>query len=299
MTTTDHILPTTLPGTPPAGAAGVAHPKAPEHSHTLFGDDGLTFRDVLDMINPLQHLPVISTLYRSLVDDELSPGARMIGGGLFGGFIGLGIAMLNSVIEDLTGKDVGAHVVALFSRPDGPPGTPETPAKVMVAAAPVSSTPLEEPKPVPPRPIIPVHREELPPPLMHAALKPIAPPPAPDSTPAVRPSRAHHDHGVRRAQRESRPIYNMNTELINLLMFSVPVRVGPGAREPSAENQHSQPRPGPQTGHTSDHTSSLPHDHGAARMAANQAYRHGAAARASAIAHAGAWFTPLAGSGSL
>ena len=31
-----------------------------------FGEDGLTFGDILDVINPLQHIPVISTIYRNL-----------------------------------------------------------------------------------------------------------------------------------------------------------------------------------------------------------------------------------------
>ena len=34
-----------------------------------FGSDGFSFLDVLDIINPLQHLPVISTLYRQVTGD--------------------------------------------------------------------------------------------------------------------------------------------------------------------------------------------------------------------------------------
>ena len=53
-------------------------PKVQDHS--LFSADGLTFRDVLDMINPLQHLPVVSNIYRAITEDELSAGSRLVGG---------------------------------------------------------------------------------------------------------------------------------------------------------------------------------------------------------------------------
>ena len=46
----------------------------------FFGADGLTFGDVLDVINPLQHIPVVSTIYRAITGDEISPGARVAGG---------------------------------------------------------------------------------------------------------------------------------------------------------------------------------------------------------------------------
>lgn len=81
----------------------------------FWGKDGFGFDDFLDIINPLQHIPVISTLYREFTGDELSPGARMVGGGIFGGGIGLASSVINSAIEMETGKDVGGHVMALFS----------------------------------------------------------------------------------------------------------------------------------------------------------------------------------------
>jgi len=35
-----------------------------------FGDDGLTFGDILDVINPLHYISVISTIYRNLTGGE-------------------------------------------------------------------------------------------------------------------------------------------------------------------------------------------------------------------------------------
>ena len=49
----------------------------------LFGKDGFTFLDFLDIINPLQHFPVIGTLYRELTGDTFDPGSRVLGSTLF------------------------------------------------------------------------------------------------------------------------------------------------------------------------------------------------------------------------
>ena len=38
-----------------------------------FGPDGFTFLDMLDIINPLQHIPVVSTLYRAITGDTIEP----------------------------------------------------------------------------------------------------------------------------------------------------------------------------------------------------------------------------------
>jgi len=80
----------------------------------LFGEDGFGFDDFLDIINPLQHLPIISSLYREFTGDTISAGSRMIGGGVFGGGIGLAVSAVNAAIQSETGDDIGGHVLALF-----------------------------------------------------------------------------------------------------------------------------------------------------------------------------------------
>lgn len=131
-----------------------------------FGDDGFGFDDFLDIINPLQHIPGISSLYRELTGDEISPGARSIGGTIYGGGIGLAMSLVNSAVEEATGKDVGEHVISLFSTDEqetaptemiattvtAPPAIDETPDAALVttrtapvAEAPVVSSPLEAP----------------------------------------------------------------------------------------------------------------------------------------------------------
>ncbi|MDA0239649.1 MAG: hypothetical protein O3A84_06430, partial [Proteobacteria bacterium] len=86
----------------------------------LFGKDGLTFSDVLDIINPLQHLPIVSTLYRAITGDQIDPAARVAGGTLYGGPIGAAVSVLNVVVEHGTGKDIGDHVASLFISDDLP-----------------------------------------------------------------------------------------------------------------------------------------------------------------------------------
>ena len=83
-----------------------------DQSKDLFGQDGLTFGDLLDIINPLQHIPVISTIYRALTDDQIEPGSRLAGGALFGGGIGFASALFNAVLENATGQDIGEHALA-------------------------------------------------------------------------------------------------------------------------------------------------------------------------------------------
>ncbi len=81
-------------------------------SDYMFGDDGFEFTDFLDVINPLQHIPGVGMVYRSLTGDELGNGARVVGGGLFGGVFGLAGAAIDAVVDAVTGEDTGAHVMA-------------------------------------------------------------------------------------------------------------------------------------------------------------------------------------------
>lgn len=57
-----------------------------------FGEDGLTFGDLLDVINPLQHIPFLGGLYRKLTGDTIDPAMRVAGGALFGGPIGAALS---------------------------------------------------------------------------------------------------------------------------------------------------------------------------------------------------------------
>jgi hypothetical protein len=101
----------------------------------IFGEDGLTFDDVLDVVNPLHHIPVVSTLYRYLTDDTIAPGPRLAGGGLFGGLVGFAGAAVNLAIEEGSGKDIGDHVLALLLDEDDPAGGGNAPPRPQIDVA--------------------------------------------------------------------------------------------------------------------------------------------------------------------
>jgi len=94
-------------------------------------------KTVIDIINPLQHIPVISTMYRHITGDEISPVARIAGGALYGGPIGLAAGVANAAVEDATGKDIGETMLAMVTGDDKT--SPHKPAKeapaTMLAAA--------------------------------------------------------------------------------------------------------------------------------------------------------------------
>ena len=84
----------------------------------MFGKDGFTFFDMLDIINPLQHIPGVSFLYRKITGDTIDPGSRIIGGTILGGPIGA-IANLGDVmLQHKTGEGL-AETAASFSRKRG------------------------------------------------------------------------------------------------------------------------------------------------------------------------------------
>jgi hypothetical protein len=77
----------------------------PEHS-------GLSFGDLLDVINPLQHIPIISTIYRRITGDTMSPAAEIAGGALYGGIVGTVASVADVLFTQETGKDFGETVFA-------------------------------------------------------------------------------------------------------------------------------------------------------------------------------------------
>ncbi|PWC74428.1 hypothetical protein [Azospirillum sp. TSH64] len=72
----------------------------------------MSFWDFLDIINPLQHIPIVSTVYREITGDTIQPSMRIMGDMLYGGVIGGMASIANAVIEQATGKDVGETVMA-------------------------------------------------------------------------------------------------------------------------------------------------------------------------------------------
>jgi len=81
-------------------------------NNDFFGEGGISFKSLVDLINPLQQLPIISTAYRELTGSTISSGSRLLGGALFGGGIGLLAAIANEISSETTGKDIGSNLYA-------------------------------------------------------------------------------------------------------------------------------------------------------------------------------------------
>lgn len=88
--------------------------RMPETKAISFSEDGTSFfESLLDIINPLQHIPVVSTIYRAISGDEIAAPARLIGGALFGGPVGFASAAANLMFEEVSGDDLAGHALAL------------------------------------------------------------------------------------------------------------------------------------------------------------------------------------------
>lgn len=84
-------------------------------ARSVNADEAFGFGDLVDMINPLQHLPVIGHVYREITGDEIKPISRIIGGGVFGGGIGAASGLIDTVVEYETGKDMAENTMALVT----------------------------------------------------------------------------------------------------------------------------------------------------------------------------------------
>lgn len=148
----------------------------------LFGEDGFGFDDLIDVVNPLQHIPIVSSIYRWITGDEMSPAATVAGGALFGGPIGLAGAMASVAIEEVTGDDLGGHAMAMmFGDGAGSDGGSPAPADATnLAALPSPGVAAGDPAAIPELPALPLETAT-------AAAQPAAPasdmvPAAPDET---------------------------------------------------------------------------------------------------------------------
>lgn len=70
------------------------------------------FDDVLDVVNPLQHLPVVGTVYRAITGDKIGDVEKVAGDTLYGGPIGLVTSLADVAFEKITGKNFGDTVMA-------------------------------------------------------------------------------------------------------------------------------------------------------------------------------------------
>jgi hypothetical protein len=103
------------------------------------GYSDFSFHDLVSIVNPLQHFPIVSTLYRKFTGDTIKPLEHIAGDTLYGGWMGLVSSVANLVFEKSTGKDFGDTVLAFL---DGDKGATPAPseASVQPASAAVDAT---------------------------------------------------------------------------------------------------------------------------------------------------------------
>jgi hypothetical protein len=80
-------------------AATTAGGKPAEQSESFF-------HHILDVINPLQHLPVIGTIYRAITGEHIGTIEKIAGDTLYGGLWGAVASVADVAFEAVTGKSV-------------------------------------------------------------------------------------------------------------------------------------------------------------------------------------------------
>lgn len=108
-----------------------------------------SFGDFLDMVNPLQHIPLVSSVYRAVTGDTINPVSRVAGDILYGGALGAlsavagGVSAIgDAVSESQTGKDTTGVVLASLFGDDKAEATTQIASADAAAKDPVTATAL-------------------------------------------------------------------------------------------------------------------------------------------------------------
>lgn len=125
----------------PAGSAEAASAK----SDFWKDSSGPSFHDLLDAINPLQHIPIIGTIYRWATGDEPGNVARVIGDGIYGGPLGIVGGLFNAVTRDDDGEDLGEQVMAWAFGPGHSKAAPDQGTTAIAEAKPAGAVAETEP----------------------------------------------------------------------------------------------------------------------------------------------------------
>ena len=78
------------------------------------------FDALFDVINPLQHLPVVGSLYRAITGDGIDAPARLAGGALYGGVAGFLGALGGALYEEVAGESLETSALSLFGLDPAP-----------------------------------------------------------------------------------------------------------------------------------------------------------------------------------
>ena len=82
------------------GSVPVWTPQIHTETASEIKNDNFGFADMIDMINPLQHIPFVGQIYRSITGDVIKPAMEIVGGALFGGPLGAATGAVSAAIGD-------------------------------------------------------------------------------------------------------------------------------------------------------------------------------------------------------
>ena len=128
----------------PVTNAAAQGPAASVASASKSGLADFSFADLLDIVNPIPHIPEVSTLYRAITGDKIGVPEKIAGDTLYGGITGLFASLADTAFQEITGKNVGDTVLAFLTGDDADApvqiaAAPEKPARVTPAQG--ASTP--------------------------------------------------------------------------------------------------------------------------------------------------------------
>lgn len=89
-----------------------------ENFDTAATSQEFSFGDLLDTLNPLQHIPVVSAIYRELTGDQIAAAPKAMGGVLYGGPAGIVGVAANAIAQAESGKDLGGLALAAVTGGD-------------------------------------------------------------------------------------------------------------------------------------------------------------------------------------
>ncbi len=73
-----------------------------------------SFGDLVDIANPLHHIPLVNYAYRGITGDQIRPIGQIVGGALYGGPIGAASGVVNAVAQEETGKDIAGNAISML-----------------------------------------------------------------------------------------------------------------------------------------------------------------------------------------
>jgi len=107
------------PGPAPAPARTETRAESVTSTATKAADTGDKdeegfFDHLLDVVNPLQHIPIIGTIYRAITGDKIGSVEKIMGGTLYGGMWGAISSIADVAFKGITGKSFEDTALSLL-----------------------------------------------------------------------------------------------------------------------------------------------------------------------------------------